>query len=89
MAVLILIFSIEKYNPSIFIIEIADQHPDFSNNDLMMKKYHILREYFKTNNYTLLVNDIVDNVYIHNSIYNELNTEFIREIKKLVKFPQF
>ena len=26
-------FSIEKYNPSIFIIEIADQHPDFSNND--------------------------------------------------------
>ena len=82
-------FSIEKYNPSIFIIEIADQHPDFRNNDLMMKKYHILREYFKTNNYTLLVNDIVDNVYIHNSIYNELNTEFIREIKKLVKFPQF
>ena len=54
-----------------------------------MNKYKILRDYFKTNNYTLLVNDIVDNVYIHNNIYNELNTDFIREIKKLVKFPQY
>lgn len=82
-------FSIEKYSPSIFIIEIGDQHPDFVNNKIMMNKYTILREYFKKNNYTLLVNDIVDNVYIHNSIYNELNTDFIREIKKLVKFPQY
>ena len=82
-------FSIEKYSPSIFIIEIGDQHPDFVNNKVMMNKYKILRDYFKTNNYTLLVNDIVDNVYIHNSIYNGLNKDFIREIKKLVKFPQF
>ena len=82
-------FSIEKYFPSIFIIEICDQHPDFVNNKVMMNKYKILRDYFKTNNYTLLVNDIVDNVYIHNNIYNELNTDFIREIKKLVKFPQY
>lgn len=82
-------FSIEKYCPSIFIIEIGDQHPDFVNNEVMMNKYKILRDYFKTNNYTLLVNDIVDNVYIHNSIYNGLNKDFIREIKKLVKFPQF
>lgn len=82
-------FSIEQYNPSIFIIEIGDQHPDFVNNKVMMNKYKFLRNYFKTNNYTLLVNDIVDNVYIHNYIYNELNRDFIREIKKLVKFPQF
>ena len=82
-------FSIEKYFPSIFIIEICDQHPEFVNKKVMMNKYKILRDYFKTNNYTLLVNDIVDNVYIHNNIYNELNTDFIREIKKLVKFPQY
>ena len=82
-------FSIEKYSPSIFIIEIGDQHPDFINNKIMMNKYKILRDYFKNNNYTLLVNDIVDNVYIHNNIYNELNTDFIREIKKLVNFPQY
>tara|TARA_Y100000741_G_C18223077_1_gene546734 strand:- start:500 stop:1252 length:753 start_codon:yes stop_codon:yes gene_type:complete len=82
-------FSIEKFNPIIFIIEIGDQHPDFVNNPVMMNKYKILREYFKTNNYTLLVNDIVDNVYIHNDVYNELNTDFIKEIRKLVKFPQF
>lgn len=82
-------FSIEKYYPRIFIIEIGDQHPDFVKNKVMMNKYKILRDYFKTNNYTLLVNDIVDNVYIHNSIYNKLNKDFIREIKTLVKFPQF
>ena len=82
-------FSIEKYKPSIFIVEITDQHPDFRNNDIMMKKCNSLRDYFKINNYTLLVNDVVDNVYIHNSIYNQLNAKFIIEIKKLVKFPQF
>ena len=82
-------FSIENYNPSIFIIEIADQHPDFINNSIMMNKYKMLREYFKANNYTLLVNDIVDNVYIHNDIYNTLDIDFIAEIKKTVKFPQF
>lgn len=82
-------FSIEKHKPIIFIIEIGDQHPDFVNNKIMMNKYKILREYFKKNNYTLLVNDIVDNVYIHNNIYNKLNRDFIKEIKKLVKFPQY
>lgn len=82
-------FSIEKYNPTIFIIEISDQHPDFINNDIMMKKYNILREYFSTNNYTLLVNDIVDNVYIRDDTYATIDTHFITELKQMVKFPQF
>lgn len=82
-------FSIANYNPSIFIIEIADQHPDFINNTIMMAKYKNLREYFKINNYTLLVNDIVDNVYISNEIYNTLNSHFISTIKQLVKYPQY
>ena len=55
----------------------------------MMNKYKILREYFKTNNYTLLVNDVVDNVYIQNDVYKSIDINFINEIKKLVKFPQF
>lgn len=82
-------FSIEKHNPIIFIIEIGDQHPDFVNNDIMMNKYKFLRDYFKNNNYTLLVNDIVDNVYIHNDIFKHLNKDFINGIKKIVRFPQF
>jgi len=82
-------FTIEKYKPSIFIIEIADQHPDFITNDIMMKKYQFLREYFKTNNYTLLVNDVVDNVYICDDIYATIDKGFITKIKQTVKFPQF
>ena len=82
-------FSIANYNPAIFIIEIADQHPDFINNTIMMAKYKNLRDYFKINNYTLLVNDIVDNVYIFNEIYNTLNSHFISTIKQLVKYPQY
>ena len=82
-------FSIANYNPAIFIIEIADQHPDFINNTIMMAKYKNLRDYFKINNYTLLVNDIVDNVYISNEIYNTLNSHFISTIKQLVKYPQY
>lgn len=82
-------FSIANYNPSIFIIEIADLHPDFINNNIMMAKYKKLREYFSINNYTLLINDVVDNVYITNKIYTTLDTNFISTIKKLVKYPQY
>lgn len=82
-------FSIEKYSPSIFIIEIGDQHPDFVNNKVMMDKYKILRDYFKKNNYTLLVNDIVDNVYIHNDLFEKLDINFINGVRKLVNFPQY
>jgi FkbM family methyltransferase len=82
-------FTIQKYIPSIVIIEICDQHPDFINNKKMMDKYKVLRQYFIENNYTLLVNDIVDNVYIHNNIYSTLNPTFIDYIKSLVNFSQF
>jgi len=81
-------FSIENYNPTIFIIEIGDQHPDFINNDVMMNKYKILRDYFKKYNYTLLVNDVVDNVYIRDDIFVTLDKKFTDEIKQFVKFPQ-
>ena len=77
-------FSIDKYTPSIFIIEIPDQHPDFKNSKSLMDKLKRLRNYFNENNYTLLVNDIVDNVYIHNSIYNE---KLINNYN--IKFPQY
>ena len=49
-----------------------------------MDKLKRLRNYFNENNYTLLVNDIVDNVYIHNSIYNE---KLINNYN--IKFPQY
>ena len=82
-------FTIEKYNPTIIIVEICDQHPDFVDNNKMMDKYKKLRQYFVENNYILLVNDIVDNVYIHNDTYLKFNPTFINNIKSLVKFPQF
>ena len=82
-------FSIHKYNPTMIIIEICDQHPDFINNNKMMDKYKKLRQYFLENNYILLVNDIVDNVYIRNDIYSGLNHIFVNNIKKFINFPQF
>lgn len=82
-------FSIHKYNPTMIIIEICDQHPDFINNNKMMDKYKKLRQYFLENNYKLLVNDIVDNVYIRNDIYSGLNPLFVNNIKKFINFPQF
>lgn len=77
-------FSIDKYTPSIFIIEIPDQFKDYINNKNLIDKFKRLRNYFSKNNYTLLVNDVVDNVYIHNSIYNnKLKNNYN------IKFPQF
>lgn len=82
-------FDIDLYKPKIFIIEISDQHPDFINNEGIMNKFARLRKYFDKHNYTLLVNDIVDNVYIHNDIYKNVNNNFIQNIKKIVKFQQY
>lgn len=82
-------FTIDKYLPKIFIIEIADQHEDFIHNSNMMNRYNSLRKYFKENNYVLLVNDIVDNVYVHMDTYNKLNPSWIQDIKNCIKYPQY
>jgi FkbM family methyltransferase len=82
-------FTIDKYLPKIFIIEIADQHKDFIHNSKMMNRYTSLRKYFKDNNYVLIVNDIVDNVYVHKDIYNKLDPLWIEYTKKYVKYPQY
>ena len=52
-----------------------------------MEKYKRIREYFK-NNYTLLVNDIVDNVYVRNDLYKN-NQNYISFCSKIVEFPQY
>lgn len=80
-------FSIDVYKPSVIIIEICDQHPDFVNNSILMEKFKRLRTYF--HEYTLLVNDVVDNVYIHNDIYNKLDPTWIDNVRKYVRFPQY
>jgi FkbM family methyltransferase len=82
-------FTIDKYLPKIFIIEIPDQYEYFINNPKMMNRYTSLRRYFKEHNYVLLVNDIVDNVYVHMDTYKTLNKDFVLNIKKLVNYPQY
>jgi len=79
-------FSIRKYKPKIVIIEISDQHESFIHNKIIMKKFKWLRNYFDKNNYKLLVNDIVDNIYIRDDIFN---LEYRNEFSKDIKFPQF
>ena len=78
-------FAINKYKPSIIIIEICDQHSELSQDSQMMKKYKKLRQYFKNNNYTLLVNDTVDSVYVSSSIFETLGNTFISNIRKAVQ----
>lgn len=82
-------FTIDKYLPKIFIIEIADQYEYFINNPKIVDRYISLRKYFKENNYVLLVNDIVDNVYVHMDTYNKLNPSWIQDIKNCIKYPQY
>ncbi len=80
-------FSINIFKPKIVVIEIPDQHQDFINNNKLMEKYKRIRKYFK-NNYTLLVNDIVDNVYVRNDLYKN-NQNYISFCSKIVEFPQY
>lgn len=82
-------FTIENHNPIIFIVEIGDQHPDFINNKLFMERFARLREYFNEKKYKLLVNDVVDNVYVREDVFNNLDKRFVDAIKNYVQFPQY
>jgi hypothetical protein len=79
-------FTISNYNPKIIIIEIADQHDSFINNKIIMEKFSWIRNYLTTNGYSLLVNDVVDNVYLRNDLYSDKDKEFF---SNKIKFPQF
>lgn len=81
-------FSIERYSPKMIIIEIADQHESFINNVTLMLKFKKLREYFKLHNYELLVNDIVDNVYVNKKWRND-NNDLIRLFQNKIRAPQY
>ena len=59
------------------------------NNPKIVNRYTVLRNYFKEHNYVLLVNDIVDNVYVHMDTYKTLNKDFVLNIKKMVNYPQY
>ena len=62
-------FSLEYYNPKIIVIEIPDKHPDFIHNTNFLSKCKRLRDLLeKDGKYKLIVQDIVDNVYIRNDI---------------------
>lgn len=81
-------FSINKYKPKIVIIEIPDQFKDYVNNLSLMSKFKRLRDVFK-NDYTLLVNDVVDNVYIRNDLINETNNDYTKYCNKIVNYLQY
>ena len=51
----------------------------------MMNKYKKLRKYFKDNDYSLLVNDTVDSVYVTNDLFKTLGNTFIKNIRKSVQ----
>lgn len=79
-------FSINSARPKIFIIEIPDQHTDMIKNPVCVEKYKRLRSYFVENEYDLIVNDIVDNVYVDRSIYVAHFTKL--KLQSRIRFPQ-
>ena len=81
-------FSLNEYKPKIVIIEIPDQFEDYIDNKNLMGKFKKIRSSF-TNNYTLLVNDVVDNVYIRNDLITKENKNNLKDCVKNIKYPQF
>ena len=58
---------LDYYKPKIIVIEIPDQHPDFIHNQKFLEKCSRIRRVLNTN-YKLVMQDIVDNVYIRNDL---------------------
>lgn len=81
-------FSLNKYKPKIVIIEIPDQFEEYINNKNLMDKFKKIRNTF-TNNYTLIVNDVVDNVYIRNDLITKENKNKLTDCTKDVKYQQY
>lgn len=79
-------FTINDYKPSMVIIEIPDQFESYIHNPSIMAKFASLRTYLETQNYKLLVNDVVDNVYVLDSLYNDLYRE---KYSSMVKYKQY
>lgn len=80
-------FSIETFSPTIIVIEISDQHPSFVHKQEIMERFSRLRTYFEKNCYNLVVNDIVDNVYVKQTIPN---IESLRnKYQHRVNYPQY
>lgn len=77
-------FDINRFLPSIVIIEIADQHDTFIHNKICMAQFEEVRSYFSDHNYVLVANDIVDNVYVHRTMWS---TDM--QFEHMIKFPQF
>ena len=76
-------FSIEMFSPTIIVIEISDQHPSFIHKREIMDRFSRLRTYFGKNHYKLVVNDIVDNVYIKEGVPNieQLQKKYQNKVK--------
>jgi FkbM family methyltransferase len=81
-------FSLNEFKPKIVIVEIPDQFEDYIDNKNLMDKFKKIRSIF-TNNYTLLVNDVVDNVYIRNDLITKENKNKLKDCVKNIKYPQF
>jgi len=81
-------FSLNEFKPKIVIVEIPDQFEDYIDNKNLMDKFKKIRSSF-TNNYTLLVNDVVDNVYIRNDLITKENKNKLKDCVKNIKYPQF
>lgn len=60
-------FSLDYYKPKMVVIEIPDRHPDFIHNQNFLEKCSRIRRVLNTN-YKLVMQDIVDNVYIRNDL---------------------
>ena len=56
------------------------------NNLEIMNKFKRLRDYFTLHEYKLLVNDIVDNVYVRKDLF-DVNDKNV--FSKCIRFPQY
>ena len=60
-------FSLDVYKPKIAVIEIPDEVPDYQHNKQFLDKCKRIRNVLNKN-YTLILKDIVDNVFIRNDL---------------------
>ena len=81
-------FSLQKYKPKMVIIEIPDQFKDYTPHSNLMQKFARLRKVFE-DSYTLLVNDVVDNVYIRNDLVTDENKNYLTYCSRKVNYPQY
>jgi FkbM family methyltransferase len=68
-------FSIKRWRPKVVLVELEDEHPDFKDNDRVVRGARQVRRALSEAGYKVLYQDIINTIYYDGSAYSKRPVE--------------